>query len=52
MEQKNNISAEIKNIIPFAKFVEDHPVITNIILALEIALLCWIILNYNFTTTV
>ena len=52
MEQKNNISTEIRNIIPFAKFMEDHPVITNIILALEVALIFWAVLTYNFTTTV
>ena len=31
---------------------DQHPTITNIIIAIEIAAICWAVINYNFTTKI
>jgi len=50
MKQKDEIPASVRCIIPFAGWIDRHPVITNIILIAGAIALFWMVLTYDFTT--
>lgn len=50
MENKNNITAEFRLISGLARLIEDHPIVTNIVLVLEFIGLAYAIITYDFTT--
>lgn len=50
MNGVNNIPDDVLNIVPFAKFMAAHPVLTNVLLAIELIALGWAVFFYDFTT--
>jgi hypothetical protein len=50
MKQNDEIPMSIRCIVPFAKWMEKHPVLSNIILIIEAIALMYVVLTYNFTT--
>ena len=51
-KEQDTIPAEIRYIVPFAGWIERHPRLSNIGLALLGLALAWVVLNYEFTTRI
>ena len=50
MDKNQTIPMEIRCIVPFAAWIERHPVIFNIILTIETIIMVLGIFFYDFTT--
>lgn len=42
-------SDELRLIVPFAGWIDRHPLLTNVVIAIGIAVLAWVVFNYEFT---
>lgn len=50
MSKNQTIPTEIRFIVPFTAWSEKHPILMNIIFAIEAVIMFLIVLFYNFTT--
>lgn len=46
------IPTDVRMVVPFAGWMDRHPVLTNVIIGLGIVALCWVVLTYDFTTRI
>ena len=50
MNNQETIYNELGFFGALLKWIDEHPVLFNLILALECAAILWAVINYNFTT--
>ena len=50
MKQNEEIPASVRCIIPFAGWLEKHPMVFRLILIIESLALIWAVTTYEFTT--
>jgi len=49
MNTTNEVPDSVKIIIPFAEWLDRHPVITNILIAIGVAAMVFVALTYEYT---
>lgn len=51
-ETSREIPADVRMVVPFAGWIDRHPMVANVIIGLGIVALCWVVLTYDFTTRI
>jgi hypothetical protein len=51
-EASREIPTDVRMVVPFAGWIDRHPMVANVIIVLGIVALCWVVLTYDFTTRI
>lgn len=51
-EADREIPTDVRMVVPFAAWIDRHPMVANVIIGLGIVALCWVVLTYDFTTRI